>query len=367
MRVLQFYRTYFPDTQGGLEEAIRQICLSTSALGVEHRVLTHTRNPDGRTLERPEARVIQVPQQWEPASCSMGVGMFRAYREQAAWADLVHIHYPWPFADLVHLVSSVDKPVVVTYHSDIVRQKGLQKLYSPLRSCFFRQVRRVVATSPDYADSSDFLAGVQDRVSVVPLGIAPDSYPEPSLDSIECARRRYGSNFFLFVGVLRYYKGLTTLVEAAVRNGLPVVIAGAGPEEAQLKALAQGADNVQFAGYVSDDEKQALMRACRAVAFPSCERSEAFGVTLLEGQLHGKPLITCDIGTGTSYVNQHGETGLVVPPKDVQAFSLAMQRIAQDDALAARFGQAGRARFDRLFTGHSVGERYYDIYRDLLR
>ncbi|SFM82340.1 glycosyltransferase [Marinobacter pelagius] len=368
MRVLQFYRTYLPETHGGVEEAIHQICLATGKLGVEQRVLTLANVPEVETLDLPEGKVIRVPVQIEPASCSMGKEAFREYREQAAWADLIHIHYPWPFADLVHLLSGCNKPVLVTYHSDIIRQTALEKLYAPMRWLFFRKVSRFVATSPKYVETSQLLRKLQRPVDVIPLGLAPESYERPSQEALDAVERDYGDGFFLFIGVLRYYKGLRYLVEAAARTGLNVVIAGHGPEEEVLKRQArdQGADSVRFAGFVSNDIKQALMTRASAIAFPSCERSEAFGVTLLEGQMHGLPLITCDIGTGTSYVNQHGETGLVVPPRDVSALAEAMKQISQAPELARKMGKAGRVRFANEFSGELVGKRYLKVYRQLL-
>jgi glycosyltransferase involved in cell wall biosynthesis len=368
MRVLQFYRTYMPETQGGLEEAIRQICIGTGKFGVEQRVLTMARVPRTETLSLPEADVVRVPLQWEPASCSMGLGMFRAYREHAQWADVLHVHYPWPFADLVHLLSGINRPVVLTYHSDIIRQRVLEKLYSPLRSLFFRKVSRLVATSPNYIETSPVLASLTNPAGLVPLGLSPDSYNTPSPRALAEVEQRYGRDFFLFVGVLRYYKGLHTLIAAASRTGLPVVIAGDGPEAKVLKNQAEtlGAINVRFAGFVDNDMKQALFKHCRAVVFPSCERSEAFGVTLLEGQLHHKPLISCEIGTGTSYVNVDGETGMIVPVDDPEAFGEAMRKLDNDPDLASRFGRAGRARLDYLFSGSGIGEQYARIYREVL-
>ncbi|KMQ75048.1 glycosyltransferase [Marinobacter subterrani] len=368
MRVLQFYRTYLPETHGGVEEAIHQICLSTRKHGVVQRVLTMAHVQNVETLELPEGQVIRVPVQAEPASCSMGVEAFRVYREQAEWADLIHIHYPWPFADLVHLLSGAQKPVLVTYHSDIIRQSLLEKLYAPLRWLFFRKVGRFVATSPNYLATSRLLQRLQPRVEVVPLGLAPESYQPPSEEALRAVEQSYGSGFFLFIGVLRYYKGLRFLIEAAARTGLPVVIAGHGPEQKALREQAErvGAKSVQFAGFVSDDVKQALMARAAAIVFPSCERSEAFGVTLLEGQLHGLPLITCEIGTGTSFVNQHGETGLVVPARSSEALAGAMQQLHENPEKARRMGLAGRERFDSVFSGNQVGERYLNLYRKLL-
>ena len=368
MKVLQFYRTYFPETQGGLEEAIRQICHSTSQLGVEQRILTMARVPTVETLSLPEATVIRVPLQAEPAACSMGASMFKIYREQAEWADVIQAHHPWPFADLVHLLSGVNKPLVLTYHSDIVRQKTIERLYSPLRTLFYRKVSRFVATSPNYAKSSPVLQSLTKDPDVIPLGLNEECYPPATEQALRLVRETYGQNFFLFIGVLRYYKGLHNLVKAAAINGLPVVIAGNGPERERLEAMAEelGATNIQFAGYVSDDIKQALFQCSRAVVFPSSERSEAFGVTLLEGQLNSRPLISCEIGTGTSYVNINGETGIVVPPNNPEAIAHAMSELDTHPAQAKAMGVTAKRRLQAVFSGQEVGRSYLALYRELL-
>jgi len=298
----------------------------------------------------------------------MGLSLFRLYREHADWADVIQIHYPWPFADLVHILSGVRKPVVVTYHSDIVRQGWLEQLYRPLRRLFFRSVDVVVATSPNYMDTSTFLQRVKEKCTTIPLGLCPESYTPPSQAAQSGITEKFGSGYFLFVGVLRYYKGLDILIDAAARNGLPVVIAGKGPEESSLRAEVRrrALRNVHFTGFVSDDEKAALFKSCRAVVFPSCLRSEAFGVTLLEGLLFGKPLISCEIGTGTTFVNIDQETGLVVPPRDAMALALAMRLLHENEDLAEQMGKSARERFNRVFAGDIVGNSYAKLYQKVV-
>lgn len=367
IRVLHVYRTYFPESQGGLEEAIRQICLASQSHGVESRVLTLAKVNQTKELQFNEATVIQVPLQIEPASCSMGFGLFKEYRRQAEWADVIHLHYPWPFVDIVHLLSGVRKPVLMTYHSDIIRQKVLNRVYSPLRSLLFKATDHVVATSPNYLQTSETLQRLRKPISVIPLALNENSYAPPTRQALTQVDREYGRDFFLFVGVLRYYKGLHHLVKAAALAKLPVVIAGKGPEMNRLKGLIDeyDASSVRLIGYVDDDIKQALYRNCRAVVFPSCERSEAFGMTLLEGMMHKRPLISCEIGTGTSFVNQHNETGIVVPPSDSHALAKAMQTLTENSELASRYGEAAYNRFKKLFSSDAMGASYAERYKAL--
>lgn len=368
MKVLHLYRTYFPDTQGGLEEAVRQICGGAKKYGVESRVLTLSDNPSPAIIEYPEATVIRARKNIEPMSCSMGVGMFAEFRRQAAWADLIHVQFPWPFADLVYLLSGVDKPTIITYQSDVVRQRLLNFCYRPVMKAFFRHADRIVATSDNYVASSPELRSYSDRLEVIPLGLDEKAYAPASEQKLKSVKQRFGSDFMLFVGVLRYYKGLHFLLQAMRSAPYELVIAGSGPEEAALKKQAQqlGLTNVHFAGYVDDETKVALFELCRAVVFPSFLRSEAYGVTLLEASMFGKPMISADIGTGTSFINEHEHTGIVVKPGDSVDLRQAMDMLQQQAQLASDMGKAARERYERLFTGDMMGERYARLYRKVL-
>jgi rhamnosyl/mannosyltransferase len=179
---------------------------------------------------------------------------------------------------------------------------------------------------------------------------------------------RYGRDFFLFVGVLRYYKGLHILLDAIKDAPYHVIIVGSGPTEQELKQQADelGLTNVTFTGYIDDAEKINLFKLCRGVVFPSYMRSEAFGVTLLEGAMYGKPLISTEVGSGTSHVNIDGETGLVVPPGSSKALREAMDQIYHRPDVARLMGGRARNRFEKLFTGELMGRRYHDLYSRLL-
>ena len=191
--------------------------------------------------------------------------------------------------------------------------------------------------------------------------------PDPSLEKQGLWRDKVGEDFFLFVGALRYYKGLDILLHAAGYPTRKFVIAGSGflEKELQAKVRERRLDNVHFVGQVSEEDKVALFKLCRAVVFPSYLRSEAFGITLLEGAMFGKPLISAEIGTGTSYINRDGHTGLVIPPNDPQALCDAVERLATDRELSERFGRNARARYHELFTAERYGKSYTALYERL--
>jgi rhamnosyl/mannosyltransferase len=370
LKVLHVYRTYFPDSQGGLEEVIRQICLAAGKQGVTSRVFTLSDEPYPHTLPRVEADVIRVRKTFEIASCGFALTGMRRFAREVAWADIVHYHYPWPFSDLMYLMAGRHKPSILTYHSDIVRQQFLLSVYRPLMSRYLGAMDMIVATSPNYFATSEVLTEYADKVEVIPIGLDEPSYPaiDEQNKDLERAQQRYGRDFFLFVGVLRYYKGLHILLDAVKGADYKVVIVGSGPVEAELKRQAQSLqlENVIFAGFVSDREKMALFKLCRAVVFPSYLRSEAFGVTLLEGAMSSRPLISAEVGSGTSHVNIHGETGLVVPPGSSRALREAMDDLYHHPQKASAMGLKARHRYEALFTGSLMGQRYADAYRRIL-
>ncbi|MFH2058584.1 MAG: glycosyltransferase [Pseudomonadota bacterium] len=179
---------------------------------------------------------------------------------------------------------------------------------------------------------------------------------------------QYGTNFFLFVGVLRDYKGLEYLIRAMEGVKEKLVIIGKGKNKAKLETLASslGLKNVFFPGYLGDQYLQAFFKLSRAFVLPSIERSEAFGVSLLEASLFSKPMISTELFTGTSFVNKHLETGLVVPPKDISALRKALMKLSSDDQLCKIYGENAQKRYERNFVPEITGKQYLELYDELL-
>ncbi|MMZ61945.1 D-inositol 3-phosphate glycosyltransferase [compost metagenome] len=241
-------------------------------------------------------------------------------------------------------------------------------MYSPLMNKFLSSVDCIVAASPNYVKTSPVLQKYLPKVRVIPYGLDKKSYPVADEAHLERWRQQVGDRFFLFVGAFRYYKGLHILLEAIQGTDFPLVIIGAGPIEVELKQQAQelGLKNIHFLGALPDEDKAALLQLCYSVVFPSHLRSEAFGITLLEGAMYGKSLISSEIGTGTTYINIDQETGLVVPPSDPQALRAAMTTLWEDPELAQRYGENAAKRFQALFTSERMAESYIELYQQLI-
>lgn len=369
MRVLHFYRTSFPDTMGGIEQVINQIARGTSELGVQSDVLSLTPERVARTMEIDGYLAHRARLNFQIASTGFSLSAFLRFSQLADKADIIHYHFPWPFMDLVHFATRVNKPTVVTYHSDIIKQKYLLKLYRPLKNRFLADVDRIVATSPNYLETSSVLSKLTEKVTVIPIGLDKKSYPNATSARLDFWRERVSSKFFLFVGVLRYYKGLHILLEAAKGSNYPIVIVGAGPIETELKsrAVELGLSNVHFLGQVSDEDKVALLTLCYGVIFPSNLRSEAFGISLLEGAMYGKPMISSEIGTGTTFINIANETGLVVRPSDPVALRQSMDYLWEHPEVAKVMGVEAEARYWKFFTADKMAMSYVNLYSELLK
>ena len=368
MRILHFYKTSYPETNGGVEQVIHQLAMGGTHVGIETDVLSLTPNKMSSSIETDGYAIHRACLNFQIASTGFSASAIIKFSQLAKKADIIHYHFPWPFMDMVHFFISPDKPSVVTYHSDIIRQKKLLIVYRPLKRWFLSKVDRIVATSPNYFSTSNVLNQYSDKVSVIPIGLDKRSYAAPSLNKLNYWREKLGNKFFLFVGVLRYYKGLHILLEAASGTDYPIVIVGSGPIEEELKKQAerQGLHNVLFLGYLDDEAKIALFTLCFAVIFPSHLRSEAFGVSLLEGAMFGKPLISSEIGTGTSYININNVTGVVVPPSDAHALRNAMHFLWNNPTEASLMGMRAEERYWQYFTADKMINSYKQLYLNLL-
>ena len=368
-RVLHFFKTYYPDSFGGIEQAIFQMCKGCARYGYTSEVLALSSDAHEEPIEFSGHLVHQAKLDFQVASTGLSFSAFRKFADLARQADIVHLHYPWPFMDIVHFATGHGKPTVVTYHSDIIRQKTLLKLYRPLKRRFLTSVDRIVATSPNYLATSPVLNLYRDKIVEITYGLDKLTYPMPAPALLANWRSQLPERFFLFVGMLRYYKGLHILLDALQGTDYPVVIVGSGPVEAELKShvVRLGLRNVHFLGQLPDEDKVALLTLCYGVVFPSHLRSEAFGLSLLEGAMFGKPMISSEIGTGTTYINIADETGLVVPPSDPAALRQAMTYLWEHPVEAAAMGRRAEERYWKYFTAEQMAKSYADLYGDLIK
>lgn len=368
INILHVYKTSMPASYGGVESFIDTLCKADSKLGVKNTVLTLHPNPKKQPFKMDGYTVNQAKQNLFVASTGFSFSAFSKFKQLSNDADIIHYHFPNPFADMLHLACRPKKPCIVTYHSDIIRQKNLLNIYKPLKQRFLNSVGRIVATSPNYYVSSDILQRYANKVSVIPIGIDSKAYEMVDSERLDFWRNCLPKRFFLFIGAMRYYKGLHIALEAIAGAEIQIAIAGVNGIEKDLKAQAARLQlkNVDFLGTISNEDKIALLHLCYGFIFPSHLRSEAFGISLLEAAIVGKPMISCEIGTGTTYVNSANETGLVIQPGSSRELREGMQYLLNNPKVAATMGKNAKKRSLELFTAERQAKSYYDLYQQLL-
>ncbi|WJV67621.1 glycosyltransferase family 4 protein [Pectobacteriaceae bacterium CE70] len=368
MRILHFFKTYYPDAYGGIQQVIYQLAEGSCKRGAEVDVLALSPNGPSQNRLNGNHHVYTSRQDLYVASTGFSLSAINDFRRLAEKADLIHYHFPWPYMDLVHFLVRPRKPTVVSYHADIVKQKNLLHIYRPLMYHFLNSVDAVVASSPNYMRTSPVLQSLKRTPDVIPYGLEPSFYTKASFSQLEKWRNQFGGRFFLFVGFLRYYKGLSYLLQAMAGLDYPLVILGEGPCEKELKAQAAalGLKQTHFIGPVTDEDKCALLELCYGVVFPSHLRSEAYGMTLLEAAMYGRPMISCEIGTATTFVNEPNVTGLAVAPADVQDLRQALIRLWSNPDMAQDMGKSAQLRFYEHFTATKMVDSYMSIYERVI-
>ncbi len=364
LKILHVYKDFDPPVHGGIERHMALSC-RYQRQWAEVEALTCGRRLSTRQAVHDGTRVTEVGEWGRLQSAPFSL-MFPSHLRRTD-ADVVVLHLPNPTAELSWLLAPPTGVLVVRYHSDVVRQARAMALYRPFQQRFLSRANLILPTSAQYRDSSESLAPFREKCRVVPLGIVPEEFPAPPTAHIRALQSRYGGPFVLFTGRHRYYKGLPWLIEAARDIAAPVVIAGEGPESERLRRLASSLGvPVHFPGHLTHDELVAHLHACELLVFPSVERSEAFGMSIMEAHCCGKPVVATELGTGVEFVNQHGKTGLNVPPRDASALAAAVNNLLANPEARAAMGTHASARIRREFDARTLAEQEFDLYRETL-
>ncbi len=368
-RLLSICKAFWPHI-GGVEEAARRLAVALTD-DFDVTVLAVSDDRSAWDTIHDGVRVIKLPLLTRPLSTPIAVGFPRVLRRLASTSDIIHVHSPWPPGELALLTVAPKSPVVLTWHFDIVRQRFIEPLYKPIVTTLLRRCARVICSNPNIAATSPYLIACRQELTVIPYGVDTSAWEPPAgiAGAVERIRQRHGRPIVLFVGRMVYYKGIEVLLHAIARTDAALAIVGKGPLEGNLKALAHslGIDGrVAFLGALPNSELRLHYAACDVFVLPSVARSEAFGLVLLEAMSAGKPLVTTELGTGTSWINQHGHTGLVVPPRDAEALAQAISTILADRALARRYGEAARQRALDVFAHQQSVEKHRALFLSLV-
>lgn len=368
--IVHVYKDYYPPVRGGIESTINLLargCVDEFRVSVV--VCAGSGTPGTEWIDGVE--VLRVPEWGRLWSAPIAPRFVETLRQIARSADLLHFHHPNPTGDLAFLLAKIRRPYVITYHSDVVRQRAAMFVYGPIQERMMRGASLILATSPQYVESSAWLRRFRHKCRVVPLGISLERFRETALvlERARQVRAELGTPLVVFVGRLRYYKGLHFLIEAMRGVDGVLAIIGSGPmlprliEEAQRRGVTQ---RVHFLGDLSDEEVVAHLYAADVFCLPSHLRSEAFGICQIEAMACGVPVVSTALDTGVPFVNLHGETGLVVPPADPAALARALETLLTNSQLRQQLGRAARQRAHAVFSAEQMCRNVKAIYRDIL-
>ena len=365
LRVLHVGK-FYPPYLGGMETHLQSLCENLSrSVAVQVLVANEDRRSVTEVVQGVE--VTRLGTWLNVAAAPLCPGLVGAMRR--AQADLVHLHLPNPAAVMAYLASGQRGRLVVTWHSDVIRQKLLSRAFAPILHRLLNRCDAVIATSPPYLDGSPELSAYRDRCCVIPFGIPLDEFRRRDAEAAMRIRARYGSRLIMSVGRMVYYKGFEYLIRAMQRIDGCLLLVGDGPLRLQLEAEAWRCgvrDRVVFLGKLSQAEMIDHYHAADVFALPSIARSEAFGIVQLEAMACGKPVINTQLDSGVPFVSRDRETGLTVPPADAEALAGAINLLLDDAALRAAYGKAALRRVQNEFELQVMVRRMLELYAQVM-
>jgi len=370
MRILQACKYYYPYV-GGIETVVKNMVdglsnyddvdikvFATQKLG-EQPAVDYI---DGVEVTRVKNSAVIASM---PISFQYKTGLCQHMQD----ADIVHFHMPFPLAEFSSLSCQYEGKIVATWHSDVVKQTKLLKIYKPFMKKFLDRTDCIIVASQNNIDSSTVLKEYEKKCAIIPFGIDVDSVKESKVQNVLKGRKDRVK--ILFVGRLVYYKGVDILLNAFKKvRGADLFIVGEGPLRDEMMTLSKDLgveERAFFLGRLTEEELDSAFNECDFFVLPSVERSEAFGMVQLEAMLRSKPIINTNIGTAVSFVSIDGVTGFTVEPKDSKAMAKAMQKLIDDKELREELGRNACQRVYDQFTSQKMVNSIYELYKNLLR
>lgn len=364
IKILQINKLYYPVT-GGIERVVQQIAeglkdkTDMEVLVCQERGKTITEDINGVRVTRAGSLGVLF-------SLPISFAFLGQLKKISKDKDILHIHMPFPLGDLACLLSGYKGKVIIWWHSDIVRQKKLMKLYKPLMEWILKRADVIIVATQGHIDGSDYLFRYKDKCVIIPFGVDP---------IIEYRGEQYYKRYvpvhkdninLLFVGRLVYYKGCEVLLRAAAEvDGITLTMVGSGELEEILKEEARilGIQNkVHFRGNLNEDELVKAFEECDVFVLPSIVKSEAFGLVQIEAMAYGKPVINTNLPSGVPYVSIDQITGLTVPPNDVQAMAGAIRWMVENEEKRIEMGRKARERVKECYQMESMLDKILKLY-----
>jgi rhamnosyl/mannosyltransferase len=369
VKILQVNKLYAPAI-GGVETVVKDVAEGLSGI-TDMSVLVCTQKGGRKEELYNGVKVVRAKSFGTFLSVPLSVDFFSRYKKMSADADIVQMHTPFPPGDLAVFLFGAQGRLAVWWHSDIVRQKLLAWLLSPLIRHTLKQADLIIVASDTNIESSSFLPKYRDKCKVLPYGLDFEKYPEAEEGFLSKKLNMPCHKRLLFAGRLVYYKGVDILVDAMRWvYGAELFIVGSGPLEKGLrkKAVKYGLlDKIHFLGTATREELLAALNGCDIFVFPSTAKSEAFGIVQLEAMHYGKPVINTNLPTAVPTVSVHGETGLTVHPGNAEKLAEAINSLVKNDALRIFYGENAARRVRENYDLRHMVKDLLEFYKTLKR
>lgn len=374
MRVLNFGKYLRKD--GGIETHVKSLCKGLADNGIDVVNLVSSIDDKGADFKFDGYRVVETPTMGIYFSTSICPKMLLAARRlhKEKPFDLIHLHFPDPMSHLASMALPTSIPRVITWHSDIVKQKTLLKLYRPWQQMAMGSAAAIIAPTNAHFSSSQQIpdAFPQEKRHVIPFGMNYDRFgltPEV-LSQANAIRHNLKKECFVVFALGRHveYKGFSVLLHAIALTDAHLILGGDGPLSEGLKAKVQTlgiADRVSFTGRLTDAETVACYYACDVFCLPSITTNEAFGLVQLEAMACEKPVICTQLNNGVNVVNPHMLTGITVPPNNSIELADAINRLAQNPSLRTRLGKSAKIHVLEKYSQEAMSLSHINLYKSI--
>ena len=351
IKILEVNKAYFPHI-GGIETLVKQY---SEELGKYNNTEVRTlvcRDGRGKTYSENinGVRLTRAGSFGTYFSCPLSLSFIELFRKMAKNADIVHINVPFPLADTALMLSGYKGKVIVSWHSDIVKQKKLLILYKPFLKYLLNRADCILTATDGHINGSEWLPKYRYKCKILPYGLNTDEYI--NIEKIPFLTEKASNPDCIkifFTGRLVYYKGVDVLIKAfsRVNYNCELFISGTGILENELKEKVREYNitkRVHFLGFLPEKQLKQAYADCDIFVLPSVERSEAFGIVQLEAMIYGKPVINTNLPSGVPYVSIHGKTGITVQPKNYRQLAQAVELLCRNKNLREKLGENARKR-----------------------
>ena len=361
MRIVHVYKDYDP-ILGGIENHIKMLAEAQAEAG--HDVTVLVTNPGGEPKRTTPNNVNLIRASRLATVASTPLSLDLPWQLKKLNPDITHLHFPYPIGEISQWLVGRKRPYVISYHSDVVKQKTILKLYKPILSRVLANANQIIAGSSNYIQSSNWIRPYAEKCNVIPYAVDVERFrfvDKPANPDQKVT--------LVFMGRHRYYKGCDDLIKAMTSVDAHLNIGGTGPEQGNWQALVNQLnlnEKVTFVGDVPDDELPQFYANGDIFVLPANTRAEAFGLVLQEAMATGLPCVTTELSTGTSWLVRDGENGLVVPPKSPDDLAVALNKLVTNSEMRQQMGKAGRDRAEQEFTLETMVNQVESVYKKAL-